>query len=164
MKAQFEAMGLAVIVLLVSLGMLFLLYFSFDDDTDVTERYNREQQSQNIINALLDTSVQDCRLDYADLIEDAVVWEQHPCGNSTQKLKEVADTILAETLTRRATQYDFSIVKQHGTSEPEVIYRNSTCTFRQTERDTAGVRTLTFYPAPQKAVVTLSICYEGRVQ
>jgi hypothetical protein len=159
LKGQFEAMGLAVIVLLVSLGMIFLLYFSFDDDSDVVERYGNEQTAQNVVNAMLDTTAENCQLDIADLIEDSVVWQRNPCGDSLMKVREARTRILDETLTRRDINYNFTILRQDGTSAT-YIDSVSTCNARQTQNDAPGRRTLTFYPAPQKAIVILYICYE----
>jgi len=159
MKAQFEAMGLAVIVVLVSLGMIFLLYFSFDEDADVVERYGNEQLAQNVVNAMLDTNAAECDLDVADLLEDVTVWKRNPCGDSLQKIQEARNAVLEATLGRRNIAYNFTVLRHDG-SVVEVLDEKITCSFLQNQRDTPGRRTLTFYPAPQKATVILSICYE----
>jgi hypothetical protein len=160
MKAQFEAMGLAVIVVLISMGMLFMLFFSFDKETDVTERFGREQTAQNVVNALLDTSVEGCPLDFNGLIEDAVVWQRNPCGDSKEKIEEVANAILTPTLKDRSIPYEFTITQQSQNTISNVIDPISTCTPLLRQRDKPGRRMLSFYPSPQKATVTLSLCFQ----
>src|SRR4051812_34432157 len=98
MKAQFEAMGLAVIVVLLVIGVGLFLYFSLDTGSDVTQRYKQDQTSQNMVNALLETSIPDCSLNFEGLVRDTLVYQRNSCGSSNDTMTAVLDNIFSKTL------------------------------------------------------------------
>jgi hypothetical protein len=162
MKAQFEAMGLAVIVVLVSVGMLLVVYFSFDSTESLSQRYENEQLSQNVIEAMLKTSIKDCSLTVADTIEDIGIYNRNPCGDSKERLKEAADTILNETLDARGRSYYFVVREADANNLPTetVYYTGGNCDVSSASTDGAGHQPLRLYPSPKTVIVALWICKE----
>ncbi len=55
-KAQTEAIGLAVIVILISLAIIFALAFSLREKPTIKETYLKAQLASNTLNALLKTN------------------------------------------------------------------------------------------------------------
>ncbi|RLE44750.1 hypothetical protein DRJ16_01460 [Candidatus Woesearchaeota archaeon] len=59
-KAQTEAIGLAVIVILISLAIIFALAFSLREKPTIKETYLKAQLASNTLNALLKTKTSCC--------------------------------------------------------------------------------------------------------
>ncbi len=159
-KGQFEAMGLAMIVVLVSLGMFLMLFFTLNDKKgDFVGRFDSEQLGQNTIDALLKTNIADpacAASDVADIIEDVVVLQRNPCSRpSDEILKEIVETILAETLTNDDIPYAFTI-----TADNTLILKSGACDVSQYQIDRPGEQTLTLFPSLTKVRIELSICAE----
>jgi len=153
MKAQFEAMGLAIVVVLISLGMFFLLFFSLGKPADFGDRYNREQLSQNVVDSMLKTQVEGCTSTIRDLIEDIVVLNRDVCGpTSKDKLDLAAQKILNATLTDRGYVFEFTI-----TSSQQEIYHYGNCNHTMEDTDAPGKQNLTFFPSGS-ANVNLWMC------
>ena len=151
--AQFEAMGLAVIVVLIALGMFLLLFFSTSERADFGQRYNREQLSQNVVDSMLKTQVEGCKNTVRDLIEDIVVHNRDICGASSQEhLENASRAILDATLTQRGYLFEFVITGQSST-----IYRYGNCDHNQEDTDAPGKQNLTFFPSGS-ANVNLWMC------
>lgn len=152
-------MGLAVVVILVSLGMFFLLFFTMKDQTDFVTRFNNEQIAQNTVDALLKTNVLGCStsgMTMSDIIEDVVVRKQDPCfKTSNETLYEVTGIVLEKTLAERGWDYEFIINDVNG-----IIYENKTCNHQNinVQTDRPGVQTLRYFPSMVEVNVTLWIC------
>lgn len=62
-KAQMEMMGLAIIVILIVLGLLFAVRFVIKKDTGEkppTEEYRTSELAANFLNAMLETNAPEC--------------------------------------------------------------------------------------------------------
>ena len=60
-KAQMEIMGLAIIIILLMLGMIFLVKFMIlDEKRSIKSDFSRKQVAQNFLNAMLITNVKSC--------------------------------------------------------------------------------------------------------
>jgi len=104
-KAQMEIMGLAVIVILLSLGLLFVLRFMvLNEPSDLRQSYTRTQLASNLLNTILKTST-DCRGNTInELIHDCAVYptpqqctaDKTSCYMANESIK----IILNETLTK----------------------------------------------------------------
>lgn len=92
-KAQMEMVGLVVIVILLTLGMLFLAQFALKENPQ-KKIFTRKGLAYSTVSALMKTTVSDsCALGFQgsarpqigkDLLEDcAVNFEQSPLGYST---------------------------------------------------------------------------------
>jgi hypothetical protein len=155
MKGQFESMGLAIIVLLVTMGIVLFVVFGNDKPLDAAERYEKEQLAQNTVDAMLSTHVgtQDCSLDFTDLIEDVALRGRNPCGNSLELMDDMATTILTKTLEERGEPYQFTVMEGDT-----MLYNKSTCDASTTENNKPGMQPIPLYPTGRVVEVTLWIC------
>ncbi len=101
-KAQFEIMGLAIIVILVSLMIFFAVLWGMQERDDVTGQFLEEQFAQNLIDATLKTSLEECRGTVADyLISQGTENPLRPMGGlpadvscaTDEGLQEIADAL-----------------------------------------------------------------------
>lgn len=164
-RGQFEAMGLAVVVVLVSIGMFMFIFLNLGSRPDFAERYNREQLSQNTIDAMLKTTVQGCQgVTVQNLIEDASILHRNPCKDpegrdSKALLQNISITIIEQVLETRGMHSKFSINVTDG--EQLVLY--DTCDGTETENDRTGYQPLPLYPTDKQADIELTICFAGNV-
>lgn len=101
-KAQMEILGLAIVVVLVILGMLFVIKFmSLQQPGDLRRPVVQSQTAASYITAYLKTTVPDCKgLAITDLLQDCAVGAGIQCGNgmdSCQMAEQVAGEIFSET-------------------------------------------------------------------
>jgi hypothetical protein len=160
-KAQFEAMGLAVIIVLISLGMFFMLFFSLRPSTDFPARYDREQASQNFVDAFIKTNANErCAASMEDLLLDATTLHRDPCGpNSKEILTEASKYMLEQTFADQVP-YDFSVVVS---GEDTPLIHHSTCISRARgnqagQNDKPGIQDIPLLPTSRVATITLVLC------
>jgi len=74
-KAQMEMFGLAVIVILVFIGMMFLLmfYMNTPETYSVKEKYNDQMMAQNMVDTLLSLNTT-CSLSLKDMVKDCYLY------------------------------------------------------------------------------------------
>jgi len=120
-KAQTEAIGLAVIVILISLAIIFALAFSLRQKPTIKETYLKAQLASNTLNALLKSDVE-CYdtagnpYSMSDLIQDCIVyWNQRQnqinCSGTPSQdfVQEKIDSLLSETLKEWKKSYNLTI-------------------------------------------------------
>jgi len=157
-KAQFEAMGLAVVVVLISLGMFILLFFSLRSPTDFVNRYYYEELGQNTIEAVLISNVEPptgtCQSTFSDLIQDVAVRHTDSCGAPSAELLQAGlDKVLTATLEQKGLRYKFTIVDADNTK----YYERGACDITKEQHDTPGMESLPFFPVTI-VNVTLYVC------
>ncbi|MBW2963693.1 hypothetical protein KY306_02880 [Candidatus Woesearchaeota archaeon] len=141
-KGQLEIMGLVVVVVLISLGMLFLLKFVvFKPVGEERATFTRSQLSTNTLNALLVTTT-DCRNDadlkISDLIQKCVETGEE-CNNynnmdSCDFLEEKIGEILNDTLVAWKKDYLFRVYLAEQPSYSSAKVQHKGC---PGEKDTA---------------------------
>ncbi len=113
-RSQAEIMGLAIIVLLISVGFIFYVAFTVTKTPSrVAEVYKYDQMGENMVNALLEITVPDCE-DYSieQLISDCAMQERIRCpASSCDELRDVIETIFEGTLNHWYVSYYFTIKK-----------------------------------------------------
>jgi hypothetical protein len=111
-EAQMEIMGLAIIVVLLVLGMLFMVKFVlFKEPEDYRAEYTNTQMAANMLNAILNTNT-DCNgISVSELLQDAS--KDNPdieCGNMPLEnylKKVIGNEILNSTLREWKKPYFF---------------------------------------------------------
>jgi hypothetical protein len=70
-KAQTEILGLAIIVVFVAIGMLFVIKFSMNPSEEThREQFIRSELAANILNSMIDAHTSCRNLDFAALLKD----------------------------------------------------------------------------------------------
>ncbi len=81
-KAQMEVMGLAIIVILITLGLLFVVKFVvLKEPSEIKKTFTRSQMAANMLNSILKTNSKDCygaTISY--LLRDCADYYQNPLG------------------------------------------------------------------------------------
>lgn len=156
-KSQMEIMGLALIIVLISLGFLFFVKFSIReaDSPNVRKSVTESALASNLISTLLATTAQDCSLfEIKELIHDCASNHQVVCENtqtSCQYLDSFFDQIFADTLVAWERSYEFDV-----TNIPDPYDFNSAY------GSCSGELESKFFAIPveggQNVVLTLNIC------
>lgn len=114
-KSQMEIMGLAIIVVLLILGMLFAVKFIlFKPATTYRGEYTQTQLAANILNSILNTNTGCFQISVSELLQDASKYpnnnikdceEGYP--NSRDYVTKTIGDILNQTLTEWKITYYF---------------------------------------------------------
>jgi len=122
-KSQMEIMGIVIIVILFSVGLLFAIrYVILKPEADVKKSFIQAEQSSNTLNSLLKTNIAECRnADMSDLFKDcAGVTQEIDCegdgtvytnaelADSCYYLNHTISIILSKTLNLWRVPYAFS--------------------------------------------------------
>lgn len=147
-KAQMEIIGLVVIVILISLGMLFLVQFALKEKPD-GESFTRKGLAFSTMSTLMKTTV-DCgggkEISMRELLAECA--ENRPgtrfpftrtCDdeNSCDKFEVISTNLLQMTLGSWGERYEFTASPPRaGQEETFLSIGEGTCTGR--DRDTSG--------------------------
>lgn len=129
-KSQMEIMGLAIIIILLSIGMLFAVKFMLKKPSVDTIKTAKESAlAANVLNVLLNTNTPCAHRTIKELLQDcARTGGVIDCGTtkSCTFAKEQITTILDATFQQRNKAYQFSIT---GAPETQKISAtNGQCT------------------------------------
>lgn len=111
-KAQIEIMGLIVIVILLTLGMVFTISLKADQPKkEIKKTFNDDQLSSNFILAFLETSTGCRSYNMEHMIQDCAVENNTPCDGLTscKYLNKTLKTFLGKTLDVWGTKYALKI-------------------------------------------------------
>ena len=106
-------MGLAVIVVLISLGFFLIVQFMIASSGEATnDQFARKTLAQNTVNAMMLTTTTCHNLDMTKLIKDCARAREISCNgiNSCAFVEDIADEILSKTLKVWGNDYEFAIV------------------------------------------------------
>ena len=116
-KSQAEIVGLVIIVLLITIGLLFVVKFVvLREPSDIKEEFVHSELASNMINVLLKTTT-DCRgSSVTDLFQDCAGFvERIDCNDdnvpdSCDKVDETIEMIFNNSLEKWNKPYEFKAV------------------------------------------------------
>jgi len=137
-KAQTEMIGLVIIVILITLGMLFAAQFALNDDPE-KKIFTRKGLAYSTMSTILVTEFQcnDNMLSGKELLEDCVNVElggmgRYSCGgDSCEYFESQVSALFSETLDKWGKNYEFTSKWITGTEDRELI----TITPKNSERE-----------------------------
>lgn len=111
-NAQMEIVGLAMIVILISLGLLFFIRFGlFKPPTTHSKEYEQSELAANFLNTLQDTNAPECSgVKFSTLFQDCATDKIIPCskgGNSCIYIEQTMIEILSKTFDKWKVKYYF---------------------------------------------------------
>ena len=112
-KAQMEIMGLAIVVVLLVMGMLFMVKFVlFKPQETYRSEYTTTQLAANMINSILNTNTNCSDISISELLQDAAknVPRIHDCPGpciSTEYVKFAVNNLLNNTLGDRGLKREY---------------------------------------------------------
>lgn len=158
-KAQFEIMGIAVLVVIIMLGMLIFFVLSQSSrEENIVKQYSNAEFAQGFLEVLLKTNVNECKGYYMEeLIRDCASTNQISCTtsgdkDSCEKAEDTAKAMLDGTLKKYNKGYSFKAVKIVNQNEEELfpkIQQGSACI----EKERPGRQ-----PLAPNIVLSLEIC------
>ncbi len=112
-KSQMEIMGIAIIVVLLSLAFLFAVKFVIlKEPTEQSKDYQQSELAGNFINALLDTNDPQCSdIKYSTLFQACYENDNGPCSplNTCDHIESRIEQILADTFNQWNVNYFFMV-------------------------------------------------------
>ena len=122
-KSQLEIMGLAVIVILISLIILFVVRFVvLKEPSQVRKEYTEFDVSYSFINTLVNTNIPNCSdVSFKELFQDCALSQIIDCNGNTscQYIKFELPRILNKTLGIQKINYEF--ISYIGDNESDQI-------------------------------------------
>jgi hypothetical protein len=127
-KAQMEIMGLAIIVILVALAMLFVVQFIvLRQPSEIKKTFTHKEMAANTVNTLLSTTTNCRQLSISQLVQDCAEGgylicpddPNNPNSNSCTYSRDIIQQILAATLDEWNKDYYLTInVKNENVLNP----------------------------------------------
>ncbi len=158
-KGQMEIMGLAIVMILISMGILFVLKFSIQSrQVDLKTEYTESQLSANLLNSLLQMTTDCNNKQVKTLFSECSVSNQIDCGsglNSCEYLNDTIGEILNKTLIRWNKRFYFQATNTQNLQTGGMVF-GSPC---QGGKDTNE------YPIQAGArivIVSLDICRQEK--
>ena len=112
-QAQMEIMGLAIVVVLLVLGMLFMVKFVlFKPQESYRADYTTTQLAANMINTILNTNTECNKISISELLQDAA--KDYPRINncpvyalSSEYVENATETLLENTIGNSGLKRDY---------------------------------------------------------
>ncbi len=157
-KSQMEIMGLAIIVLLLSIGLLFYLKFSTSKSSTTKQEFVQSERASNMLSVLLSTTT-DCRdANIKNLLVDCANGPAIFCysASSCDYSAKLIDKIFNKTFRSWGNvKYEFTAsIKTSGSAKLLMRNKNTGCIG---ERETK-FETIPLYPNPGNLEVKIEIC------
>jgi len=119
-KSQMEILGIAIVVVLATLGLLFIVSYSITKPKTIKQEFTTSATVENLLTTLMATTTECNGLDYADVLKGCATGTVE-CGiskSACQYANEIATAILENSLKVWGKSYYF---KAFETDEKIVI-------------------------------------------
>lgn len=118
-RSQMEIMGLAIIVILISLSLIFVVRFVvLKEPTDFKKAFTQTELASNMLNTFLKTTSEDCSgLSMTELLQDCAQGGGITCGNGERSciyVNQTAEQIFRDTLYSWNVDYYFSVYQDES--------------------------------------------------
>lgn len=135
-KSQAEIVGLVIIVLLITIGLLFVVKFVvLKEPSDVKKTFVHSELASNMVKVLLETTT-DCKeSSVKELFQDCAAFKRIDCEgvDSCEKVNYTIGIILTNTLEKWNKQYEFSVdipgndpISSYGSCAPKADRESAT--------------------------------------
>lgn len=133
-KSQLEVLGLAIIVILLTLAVLFVIRFIIlKEPTEIRESYTKTEMASNMLNTLIRTDTTCKGKSVTELLQDCA---SHPPNGSIECsgqrschfLNSTIDMITDETLGVWNVDFEFTVWLDDGTELIHMIKPVGACT------------------------------------
>jgi hypothetical protein len=163
-KGQIEIFGLAVIVILISIGFFIFVSLKAQHPTENPQKeYTNDKLANDFVLSILDVNVKDCdTFTLKDLIVDCGRDRKIDCGGTSSCFaanKTITD-LLNGTFMVMNTKFRFYSENLKDNAGREIInitHLNCTSNMRQGQRGTAII---SLYPWPNNVYLNMNICYQ----
>ena len=159
-KSQMELIGIAIVVVLVSLGMLYVVSFNLSSkQSKLKQTYTHTELASNSLSAMLKTKAVQCGdVTITELLQDCVRGASINCNgtNSCDYANETINFILNATLIEYDKAYNFSVSQ----TNISFLVKNCSRTLTYKGNDWESIESSTFpIPLdPGTILVKLDIC------
>lgn len=118
-KSQMEIMGLAIVVILISLSLIFVVRFVvLKKPTDFKKAFTQTELASNTLNTFLKTTSKDCSgLSMTELLQDCAQGSSITCGGNMKSciyVNQTAKEIFTNTLDSWNVEYYFSVYQDES--------------------------------------------------
>lgn len=117
-KGQMEILGLAIVVILLTLGVLFFIRFALSEKpSELKQSYEQTEMASNMINTMLRLDTECRGKSMTELMQSCASTIEINCGNGVmacEYLDNVVDEIMANTLESWGLEYQFSVWIEDG--------------------------------------------------
>jgi len=105
-RGQMEIMGLAIVVILITLGVLFAVTVMRKPASNIEQEYKQKTIATSYLDSLLGTTTTCHRASFRELIQDCAQSAQIKCGalNSCDYIVENFQLLFDKTFTKRKSQ------------------------------------------------------------
>lgn len=167
-KAQTEIVGLMMIVVIISLGMLFYLSYSTDEllsggnvSDSIRKEYIDNELSMSMVQTLVRTTIAECNDQPLDVIikdcglEEYRVTCSTPGFDSCLVLTQFLELQVAPLLDEWGKSYYLGVTDTNN----KVLARvDAGCSPGQVGRRPPGIQPIPYFPEPGTAFLELAIC------
>lgn len=165
-QAQFEILGLAIVVIIISVGVLFLLTFTLNTEThDPASQFFNEQFAQNTLDAFLKTThpVAGCEhYDNKEYLNLYVTREGEARCNNQTVLTEILETLDYVINEYQRVDYKLEVREDICPIGEETacvrIIEHGTCDPERVNIGRPGRQTIPNYPLPGSTEIVLWLC------
>jgi len=155
-KGQMEIIGLVIIVILISLGILFYLQFSLNTRTTTKQEFTGAQMVTNTINTLLELNLPECGgdMNVRKLIQNCQNLNDKECKGikACSYVNQTTKKIFGKTLEKWNKKYKLKIFT---TSEELIELKHGQC---PGSKDSATYSIPSEIPNSEPITVRLDVC------